>query len=103
MGHPSVVLLDEPTLGLDPATRLSLWQTVQAARHETRAAFLITTHYIDEVSDHLSNVSVLNHGSIVASGSPAAIREQYALGEVVVTVGGRHYRARHQSIDRSFP
>ena len=103
VGHPSVVLLDEPTLGLNPATRLSLWQTVQAARHETRAAFLITTHYIDEVADHLSNVSVLNHGSIVASGSPAAIREQYALGEVVVTVGGSITERTVNLLTDSFP
>lgn len=90
-------------LGLNPATRLSLWQTVQAARHETRAAFLITTHYIDEVADHLSNVSVLNHGSIVASGSPTAIREQYALGEVVVTVGGSITERTVNLLTDSFP
>ena len=88
VGHPSVVLLDEPTLGLDPATRLSLWQTVQSARRETGAAFLVTTHYIDEVADHLSDVSVMNHGSVVATGSPATICEQYAVGEATVTVAG---------------
>ena len=69
VNQPSVVLLDEPTLGLDPATRLSLWQTVKAARRETGAAFLVTTHYIDEVAEHLSNVSVINHGTVVANGS----------------------------------
>jgi len=88
VSRPSLLLLDEPTLGLDPATRLSLWQTVQSARRETGAAFLVTTHYIDEVADHLSDVSVMNHGSVVATGSPATICEQYAVGEATVTVAG---------------
>ena len=86
VNQPSVVLLDEPTLGLDPATRLSLWQTVKSARRETGAAFLVTTHYIDEVAEHLSNVSVINHGTVVANGSPAHIREMFATGEVTLGV-----------------
>ena len=55
------------------------------------------------MADHLSNVSVLNHGSIVASGSPTAIREQYALGEVVVTVGGSITERTVNLLTDSFP
>lgn len=63
-----------------------MWQTVKSARRETGAAFLVTTHYIDEVAEHLSNVSVINHGTVVANGSPAHIREMFATGEVTLGV-----------------
>ena len=102
VSRPAVVLLDEPTLGLDPATRLSLWQTVETARSETGAAFLVTTHYIDEVAEHLSNVSVMSHGILVASGSPQDIRDRFAVGAVKVAVA-RGTESRAVSLLAGFP
>jgi ABC-2 type transport system ATP-binding protein len=84
--EPAVILLDEPTLGLDPATRLSLWETVGSARRESDAAFLVTTHYIDEVAQQLSNVSVINHGTVIASGTPEELQSTYSTGSVSIMV-----------------
>ena len=87
MGSPAVIILDEPTLGLDPAVRISLWQAIQSARDSTMSAFLITTHYIKEVADYLSAVKILDHGREVASGNPSALEGNFRL---LLIIGGDH-------------
>lgn len=87
MGSPAVIILDEPTLGLDPAVRISLWQAIQSARDSTMSAFLITTYYIEEVADYLSAVKILDHGREVASGNPSALERNFRL---LLIIGGDH-------------
>ena len=87
VGSPAVIILDEPTLGLDPAVRVSLWQAIQSARDSTMSAFLITTHYIKEVADYLSAVKILDHGREVASGNPSALEGNFRL---LLIIGGDH-------------
>ena len=87
MGSPAVIILDDPTLGLDPAVRISLWQAIQSARDSTMSAFLITTHYIKEVADYLSAVKILDHGREVASGNPSALEGNFRL---LLIIGGVH-------------
>lgn len=103
VGQPAVVLLDEPTVGLDPATRLSLWQTVETARRETGAAFLVTTHYIDEVAEHLSNVCVMSQGIVVESGVPQDIRERFAVGAIKVAVARDNESRATRLLAHGFP
>ena len=69
MTRPRVLFLDEPTIGLDPQTRLKMWDYIKGVNSEGTTIFL-TTHYMDE-ADHLSDrISIIDHGRIVISGRP---------------------------------
>ena len=81
MTRPQVLFLDEPTIGLDPQTRIRMWDYLRAVNRAGTTIFL-TTHYMDE-ADHLSNrVAIIDHGSIVATGTPLELKN--ALGEDVM-------------------
>jgi ABC-2 type transport system ATP-binding protein len=68
MTRPKVLFLDEPTIGLDPQTRMRMWEYIKGVNNEGTTIFL-TTHYMDE-ADHLSDrISIIDHGKIVISGT----------------------------------
>ncbi len=72
MGRPDVVLLDEPTTGLDPESRRDVWQLVRALRDDG-AGVLLTTHYLDEAQALADDLAIMRGGRVVRSGAPAAI------------------------------
>jgi ABC-2 type transport system ATP-binding protein len=74
VGHPRVLLLDEPTLGLDPGARRGVWAHLNAQRAEAGTSVLVTTHYMDEAQEHCDRVAVLSGGRVLAEGPPAALR-----------------------------
>jgi ABC-2 type transport system ATP-binding protein len=82
--EPRVVFLDEPTTGLDPQSRAHLWGEVRRLRTEGMTVFL-TTHYLEEADALCDRVAIIDHGQIVAEGTPAALKREIS-GEVV-TVG----------------
>jgi ABC-2 type transport system ATP-binding protein len=68
MTRPKVLFLDEPTIGLDPQTRMRMWEYIKGVNDEGTTIFL-TTHYMDE-ADHLSDrISIIDHGKIIISGT----------------------------------
>jgi ABC-2 type transport system ATP-binding protein len=68
MTRPTVLFLDEPTIGLDPQTRMRMWEYIKGVNDEGTTIFL-TTHYMDE-ADHLSDrISIIDHGKIVITGT----------------------------------
>lgn len=73
---PKVLFLDEPTLGLDPQTRNQLWTQVRALNDTERVTVFLTTHYMEEADRVAHRIAVIDHGRIVAQGSPAALKEQ---------------------------
>ena len=80
--EPSLVFLDEPTTGLDPQARANLWTHIADLRSRRGATVFLTTHYLDE-ADHLSDrVVVIDHGRIVASDTPDALKSRVA-GDLV--------------------
>ena len=83
---PRLVLLDEPTVGLDPQIRQELWSLIDGLRAEGVTA-LMSTHYIEEAERLADTVAVMNHGRIIAQGTPAELVKEYA-GEQVVEVYG---------------
>ena len=85
---PAVLFLDEPTTGLDPRARNEVWATVReiAARGTT---VLLTTQYLDEADQLASEISVMNHGKIIANGTPEALKRRVGGDRVTVTVGLR--------------
>lgn len=73
VGGPRVLLLDEPTLGLDPAARRAVWEHVHARRAHTGTSVLVTTHDMAQAAQHCDEVVVLDGGRVLASGTPAGL------------------------------
>ncbi len=69
MTRPLVLFLDEPTIGLDPQTRLKMWDYIRGVNNEGTTIFL-TTHYMDEADQLSDRISIIDHGRIVKSGRP---------------------------------
>ncbi|HSS47665.1 MAG TPA: ABC transporter ATP-binding protein, partial [Thermoanaerobaculia bacterium] len=72
VGDPEVLFLDEPTTGLDPQSRLQLWQQVMDFR-ATGGTVLLTTHYMDEAERLCERVAIVDHGQVIALGTPAEL------------------------------
>jgi lipooligosaccharide transport system ATP-binding protein len=83
---PRLVLLDEPTVGLDPQVRQELWSLIDELRSSGVTA-LMSTHYIEEAERLADTVAVMNHGQVIAQGTPAELVKTHA-GEQVVEVYG---------------
>jgi ABC-2 type transport system ATP-binding protein len=73
---PKILFLDEPTLGLDPQSRNQLWTHVKRLNETEGVTVFLTTHYMDEADRVAHRIAVIDHGRIVAQGSPAELKEQ---------------------------
>jgi ABC-2 type transport system ATP-binding protein len=82
--NPKVLFLDEPTTGLDPASRKELWQYIQKIRKEEGTTIFLTTHYLDEAED-ADRVVVINKGKIAADGSPEQLKSQLTEKKLIIT------------------
>src|SRR5712691_8991202 len=82
VNDPEVVFLDEPTAGLDPQGRRSLWEVVRAMKGEGRTVVL-TTHYMDEAESLCDRLAILDHGTILRSGTPAELIASLGIPSVV--------------------
>ncbi len=82
--HPGVLLLDEPTTGLDPGARRDLWQYLQMLRDEEHVSVLVTTHLMEE-AERCDRLAIMNEGNLVALGTPAELKSEIG-GDVVMFV-----------------
>jgi ABC-2 type transport system ATP-binding protein len=73
---PKILFLDEPTLGLDPQSRNQLWTHVKHLNGTEGVTVFLTTHYMDEAERVAQRIAVIDHGKIVAQGSPQELRQQ---------------------------
>jgi ABC-2 type transport system ATP-binding protein len=80
--HPGVLLLDEPTTGLDPGARRDLWQYLHMLRDEEHVSVLVTTHLMEE-AERCDRLAILNEGNLVALGTPAELKNEIG-GDVVL-------------------
>jgi ABC-2 type transport system ATP-binding protein len=80
--HPAVLLLDEPTTGLDPGARRDLWQYLQILRDEERVSVLVTTHLMEE-AERCDRLAILNEGNLVALGTPAELKSEIG-GDIIL-------------------
>ncbi|SHG57116.1 ATP-binding cassette domain-containing protein [Streptoalloteichus hindustanus] len=85
---PAVLFLDEPTAALDPQSRAHVWDHVRALNADHHATVFLTTHYLDEADALCDRVLVIDHGRIVAAGTPAELKRQVS-GDVVEVAGPR--------------
>ena len=75
--QPKILILDEPTTGLDPGTRSKVWRIISKLRQDFKMTIFLTTHYMEEAAD-ANYVTILDKGRIIAEGTPLELKTQYA-------------------------
>jgi ABC-2 type transport system ATP-binding protein len=89
--RPAVLFLDEPTTGLDPQARAHLWDEIRKLRDDGTTVFL-TTHYLEEADALCDRLAIIDHGRIVAEGSPTDLKREIAGDVVTIGVNGQGSR-----------
>ncbi len=84
MHSPRVLFLDEPTIGLDPQTRASIWGYIRELQRQEEITIFMTTHYMDE-AEFCGRIAIMDHGEIVALDTPAALKEAVGADRVRIT------------------
>ncbi len=87
MTEPEVLFLDEPTLGLDPQNRASIWDYIKKLKEEQGLTLLLTTHYMDEAERLADRVGIIDHGRIVVEGTPRELIDQ--MGADAIRIAGQ--------------
>ncbi len=82
--HPSVLFLDEPTLGLDPQTRNHLWKYIATLSKEKNITIILTTHYMEEADRLCDRIAIIDHGTIIALDSPQNLKD--GIGGDIITI-----------------
>ncbi len=90
--RPRLLILDEPTTGLDPKTRLAVWSLVDRLRTETGMTVFLTTHYLEE-AEKATDVVIMDRGNIIAHGTPNELKNSYAGDNLIV------YRGRNEAFE----
>ncbi|MGE5206568.1 MAG: ATP-binding cassette domain-containing protein [Chlamydiota bacterium] len=98
--HPSVLLLDEPTTGLDPGARRDLWQYLRVLRDEEHVTVIVTTHLMEE-AEKCDRLAILNQGKVVALGTPAELKHE--IGGDVILLEANNPESLAQRIRARFP
>ena len=97
--EPEVLFLDEPTTGLDPETRASLWRDLRRLKRERQLTVLLTTHYLEEADQLCDRLAIIDHGRVAATGTPAELKKKVggeiavALDDVYLHYTGHHFQA----------
>lgn len=84
MHYPKILFLDEPTIGLDPQTRRSIWDYIKVLNEREKITIFITTHYMDEADFLCSKVAIIDHGKILVIDEPSKMKSQ--LGNDIITI-----------------
>ncbi len=98
MHRPAVLFLDEPTAGLDPQSRLALWEIV-GQLHDEGETIMLTTHYMEEAEEFCERVAIMDHGKILALDTPAALKRS-AVRRGGPEVDVKTWLARLRSLER---
>ena len=86
---PQILILDEPTTGLDPQTRQTLWKAISSLRKETGMTVFLTTHYMEEAAD-ADYIVILDSGKIAAEGTPLELKNKYS-ADYITLYGATEY------------
>lgn len=82
INEPRILFLDEPTTGLDPKSRRIVWDYIRKLKDEKNLTIFLTTHYMEETAD-ADEVKILEHGNIIASGTPAELKSRFASSKLI--------------------
>ena len=80
--RPKVLFLDEPSAGLDPQSRIAMWEAVSALRHEG-ITVVLTTHYMEEADELCDRVAIIDHGKILVQDTPAALKSSVGAKKMI--------------------
>lgn len=83
MHAPEILFLDEPTTGLDPATRIDVWNIVEQLQQEEKMTVFLTTHYMEEAAK-ADDIIIIDHGKVVTTGTPFELKEKYAKDKLML-------------------
>jgi ABC-2 type transport system ATP-binding protein len=97
IGHPSLLFLDEPTTGLDPRSRLGMWDVIRDLVREG-TTLLLTTQYLEEADELADTIAVVDHGKIIARGTADELKSNVGGERVEVVVHRRDEMARASEI-----
>jgi ABC-2 type transport system ATP-binding protein len=100
--RPQILFLDEPTTGLDVQSRTALWDEVRQLAHDDGVTIFLTTQYLEEADALADNVGIIDHGRIVAEGSPAQLKAQIGRPTVEVVPERQRDRAVVQRVLSAF-
>ncbi|MDF1489892.1 ABC transporter ATP-binding protein [Tessaracoccus caeni] len=96
---PRILFLDEPTTGLDPASRRVMWRTIHGLRERTGLTVFLTTHYMEE-TEEADRVCIIDRGKIIADGTPAGLRARYSSSILTLTTAtGTERRTVHDAAE----
>jgi ABC-2 type transport system ATP-binding protein len=84
--EPAVLFLDEPTTGLDPMSRVALWEEVHSLNQERGTTVFLTTQYLEEADRLAGRIAIIDHGRIVREGAPAALKAQVGVPTLNIVV-----------------
>jgi ABC-2 type transport system ATP-binding protein len=87
--HPKVFFLDEPTLGLDPKSRETMWQYIKKIVREEKVTIILTTHYMEEADMLCDRIGFITNGKIIALDSPSILKQEIGGDIVKITFGDR--------------
>ncbi|MEM9945944.1 MAG: ABC transporter ATP-binding protein [Cyanobacteria bacterium P01_D01_bin.36] len=87
--RPSILFLDEPTVGLDPQTRRRLWEIIRELNREHKMTMLLTTHYMEEVEYLCDRIGIMDQGQLIESGTLESLRQKHGEGIVMKQNGDR--------------
>lgn len=99
INDPELIILDEPTTGLDPQSRHLLWERLQLLRTQGKT-FMLTTHYMEEAAQLCDRLMIMDHGTILIQGTPAGLIGEH-IGTSIIEVSGAGPELRQFLVDRS--
>lgn len=102
--HPKVLFLDEPTIGLDPQTRNLMWNYIKDLNKKEGITVFFTTHHMEEVERMAGRIAIIDHGKIIASGTPEEIRNKAgakSIEEAFISLTGHEVRAETSNFSKS--
>lgn len=91
--RPQILFLDEPTTGLDPASRTAVWEEVRRLNEQAGMTIFLTTQYLEEADELADRVGIIANGKIVAEGTPSMLKQSVGKDLIVAEIGGDHEAA----------
>ncbi len=97
--YPAVLVLDEPTIGLDPQTRVYLWDYIMRLKRERNMTIFMTTHYMEE-AEYCDRIAIIDHGKIVALGTPRDLKRQ--VGQNTIRIRTHEQAGLKEELERRY-
>jgi multidrug/hemolysin transport system ATP-binding protein len=100
--NPELLLLDEPTTGLDPETRKMVWEVIEKLKNEKGITIFLTTHYMEEAAN-ADHVVIINKGKIMVEGTPAYLKEKFSFDRFkIVPIDKKKFREKLDKMERGY-